>query len=97
MPGGGLRDDNIQSCVALLDELERRYVERLRETIRLLTAIEDGIDALPDERHRLVLRMRYIDGLGWEEIAERIGYTLRWVTNIHGLALESLKDFLKVP
>ena len=99
MPGGGLRDDNIQSCVALLDELERRYVERLRETIRLLTAIEDGIDALPDERHRQVLRMRYIDGLGWEEIAERMGYTKRQITNIHGSALAafSAKDFPKFP
>lgn len=96
-PHGTMTGDNLQRCIDMLDELERRYVDRLRKTIRMLTSIEDGIDALPDERYRKVLRMRYIDGLGWEEIAERVGYTKRQITNIHGAALAAIKDFPKFP
>ena len=96
-PAGTMTGDNLQRCIDMLDELERRYVDRLRETIRMLTSIEDGIDALADERYRQVLRMRYIDGLGWEEIAERVGYTKRQITNIHGAALAAIKDFPKFP
>lgn len=96
-PAGHCSGDNLQRCIDMLDELERRYVDRLRETIRMLTSIEDGIDALTDERYRQVLRMRYIDGLGWEEIAERVGYTKRQITNIHGAALAAIKDFPKFP
>lgn len=96
-PHGTMTGDNLQRCIDMLDELERRYVDRLRKTIRMLTSIEDGIDALPDERYRKVLRMRYIDGLGWEEIAERVGYTKRQIINIHGAALAAIKDFPKFP
>lgn len=90
-PAGTMTGDNLQRCIDMLDELERRYVDRLRGTIRLLTAIEDSINALTDERYRQVLRMRYIGDASWPQIAAEMHYTERQAQNLHGRALQALE------
>ena len=95
-PAGTMTGDNLQLCIDMLDELERRYVDRLRGTIRMLTSIEDGIDALPDERYRQVLRMRYISGASWPTIAAEMNYTARQAQNLHGRALQALEALGKI-
>lgn len=91
-PHGTMTGDNLQRCIDMLDELEKRYVDRLRGTIRLLTAIEDSINALTDERYRQVLRMRYIGGASWPQIAAEMHYTERQTQNLHGRALQALEN-----
>jgi len=50
---------------------------------------EKLIETLPDDRHRTVLQLRYLCGMSWEEIARKMGYTLRWVHQLHKNALDS--------
>ena len=95
-PAGTMTGDNLQRCIDMLDELEKRYVDRLRGTIRLLTAIEDSINALTDERYRQVLRMRYIGGANWPQIAAEMHYTERQAQNLHGRALQELEALGKI-
>ena len=50
-------------------------------------------DTLPDPAHRLVLKLRYIDVLSWEDVIQRMTqgglfYSARQVYRIHGEALE---------
>lgn len=54
-------------------------------------AIEHAIETLSDSRQRTVLRLRYLDGLKWEEVAERMCYCLQWVFKLHRKALEQLR------
>lgn len=58
--------------------------------VALCRQIEAAIDALPDGRQRLLLRLRYIDGRTWEQIAVRMALDYRWVLRLHGRALEQL-------
>jgi hypothetical protein len=51
---------------------EKRAVERL--TVRKAEA-ERFIAGLTDERHRTVLLMRYVQGVGWQNISELMGYS----------------------
>ena len=59
---GALKRELEQECGLLRRELEHQR-RRNRRAERLLTA-------LPDQRQRLVLSLRYLDGLSWREIAE---------------------------
>ena len=46
-----------------------------------------------------MLFYRYISGLAWWEIAEKMNYTERWVLKIHGKALahfELPKEFIEI-
>jgi DNA-directed RNA polymerase specialized sigma subunit len=45
------------------------------------------IEKIGDEKMRQVLSLRYLSGLRWEEISNKIGYTLRQTFRLHGRAL----------
>ncbi len=38
--------------------------------------------------HRMLLELRYLEGKTWEEVAETMGYELRWIYRLHGRALK---------
>ena len=64
-----------------------------REIHRLLNISREAeklISRLEDSRLRCVLQMRYLCGLDWEEVAQRLNYTLRWVHKLHREAIELL-------
>lgn len=42
-----------------------------------------------------ILRMRYLDNCGWEKISADVGYTVRHVQNLHGLALIAVEKKLQ--
>ena len=67
-----------------LQEEIARLMERSRKAERL-------IEKLADERHRTVLQLRYLCGFTWEEIAEKLHFTLRWIHKLHKEAIEKLE------
>ena len=56
-------------------------------------ATEKAIQSVPDERLRLLLRYRYIDGMTLERTADKMGVSVRWMKKLHRKAVE----FLVVP
>lgn len=61
------------------------------ETGRLeIMKLEIGhqINMLEDTNERLVLRYRYLVCMPWNEIADRLHYSIRYVYKIHGRALQ---------
>lgn len=81
-------EDNVLAMVDVHRELKERIEELMRETRRA----EKLISILPDGRHRSVLQLRYLCGMGWEEIAEKMQYTLRWVHKLHREATDQLQS-----
>jgi len=55
-------------------------------------AAEKLIEKLTDDRHRTVLQLRYLCGLTWEDISEKLHFTLRWVHKLHKEAIEKLEQ-----
>jgi len=68
--------------------------ERLRQMIRhiseSLSARLALIEQLPDERHRLVLTLRYINGLPWFKVEHAMHYERRQVFYFHSEALKEV-------
>lgn len=73
------------------EELRAVYDEKRGALAAKLTRIENAIECLePIERQ--VLRLRYIEGLEWHQVAARVHYSLSDVHRKHSHALVKLKD-----
>lgn len=86
MPHGSSCMD-LSEYAAQLDELLTELKDQMEQRIRIRREITQRIEAMQDETEKTVLRLRYIHWLKWEQIAERMGYSLRNITKIHGKAL----------
>lgn len=71
-----------------LQEYYHREMKRLDDE---QLAIEKAINAL-DYRERTVLRLYYIEGLNWEQVAVAVNYSWTAVHNIHSAALDKLLE-----
>ena len=94
MPSGGSGEDPLAHAVERIMLLDRtinevvdNYVDTRDEIAAVITQVEDG-------RYRLLLHCRYILGLGWEDIGNRMSYDLRWIHRLHGCALLAVQNIL---
>jgi DNA-directed RNA polymerase specialized sigma24 family protein len=70
-------------------ELEQRYRAQLDKLAAVQAEIEDIIEGLEPTERRLA-RFRYIDGLTWEDVCEKMNYSWRQTHRIHSRALARL-------
>jgi DNA-directed RNA polymerase specialized sigma24 family protein len=89
MPRGGGADWT--ETADRLIELERVVNARTREWVRWKLDAIDAIRSVGEPRLAEVLELYYIDGLTWEQVAQRMGLDLRWVYRLHGRALMCVK------
>ena len=89
MPHSQSVQDSIGNAVAWRDKYQRLIDARLDELLNLRGCIEDAITGLPPQERQL-MRLRYIDGLRWEQIAVELNYSYRQVLRIHGYALHKM-------
>ena len=93
MPGGG---GSIYKSVdiALIDkivDLEEEINHKIDRVIDLKREIEQLIDSLDDEREKLLMSYRYLDGRTFEWIASEMEYHWRSVHKIHVRALNKIQ------
>ena len=88
--GSGDGGRKIESALEGIDELAGRLGEKQTEANQIRHRLEDVISSVPDGRLRLLLEYRYIDGMKWEQIAEKMGLEGRWVYELHGRALSAI-------
>ena len=68
---------------------------KIDELVDFKITMGNHINQLEDERHRVILREHYINGLSFLEISKNLGYTERHLYRIHGDALQKFQDILK--
>lgn len=89
MPKGGGGTD-LSGYIARLDDLERQLMDERAREIRAYQDIVRRIKLLRSENELDVLFYRYIRGLDWWEIAQKLDFSERQVFRIHSAALEHL-------
>lgn len=72
-----------------LPELTEVYDEKIESLKNRLKSIEDAFEGLEPVERRL-MRLRYIDGLEWHQVAVRISYSWQQTHRIHARALIKL-------
>lgn len=90
MPGGGnVGHDNIPNTIAKVDELCSLYNEKFDALVSLQQKIEKAIEPLSAEE-QMILRMHYFSNYTWEEVARRMGRSLRTIYRLHEQAKQQI-------
>jgi len=91
VPGGGnYAVDRLSNDIARLDELERELMDEVMQLEQDIRFAEYSIDTLPEPQQK-ILRLRYIDGLSWQRIAQRTNYSVDHCFTLHRMATKKLK------
>ena len=80
--------------IANVVDAEERLAQRRAYALKLLMEIEETIGKVEDATERRLLHLRYIQGRKWEEIAEDLDRTERWVYRLHGRGLKAVFEIL---
>ena len=88
------RNTNEEKLVKLADKSIDINL-KIDELVDFKIEMGNYIDQLEDERHRVILREHYINGLSFCEISDILGYTERHLHRIHGEALLAFQSVLK--
>ena len=87
----------LDAAVAELVDTEQKVSAEVTQLCRIEVEIDCIISRMPEPYHTLLLE-RYINGKTWEQIADRMHYSRRGVTKMHGRALQIIaKSSLKFP
>ena len=87
--------DRMASVIASIIDSEVDLAETAREIERSLKEILAAIASVPDAVQRTVLTLRYIEGLDWIKVAERVNYENSNTYIIHGRALVEINKWLE--
>ena len=90
---GGLPQSRVENTVVKIVALEEEINAETDRLVDIHREIRTAIESLNSPKERLILRERYINDLGWEDIAVKLNYSVRQVLRVHG---QALKNFAKV-
>lgn len=99
MPHGSGGQGDLSTYAAQLDDMVRELQQERYLRIKTYQAIARQINRMKSRNESDVLFYRYIKGIDWWEIAEKMGYSERWIYKLHGKALEHFelpKEFIVV-
>ena len=85
--GGRASYDRMADDVVRIADTRERLNAKIAELDMKLSDILNMIDTANDERGRLILTMRYVRGMRWEDIQNEMHYSEKQVKRIHGFAL----------
>lgn len=74
-----------------LDGIYTKYIKAIDERNRALEDIFQTIESLESEVQKYIMRLRYIRGMDFNEIAEDIGCSTRQVHRSHSEALKYIR------
>lgn len=89
MPHGSGGED-LSGYAAKLDALERSLISERCRRVKCYTEITEALEGIKNENEKDVLFYRYIKGMEWWEIAEKMNCCERQVYRFHGKALGHL-------
>ena len=93
---GGWASDRMAEEVVKAIDLEDQILDAERQASLALAEIMRAIGDVQDETQRTVLTLRYIEGLDWLSVADRIGYEISNTYILHGRALLEVNKWLEV-
>ena len=79
---------SMQDYVAEFLDLASHCAELGKQAQAAKDEINKALESLEEPSHRTVLRMKYIDGMTFQQIADHLHYSKRQIQRIHGRALK---------
>lgn len=88
-----LLKDNLTGDAALI-ALKERMIWQMIELSKAYDEISSAIMKVEDPFYRRILIFRYLDGMVWDEIANKVGYSSRNIYRKHKEALTAVMKYL---
>lgn len=100
IPSSGGGGSDLAVYMVQEEKWAQRAQAAMQKAHKVYAEISRVITMLEDPAERAVLSMRYLQlqgtkAMSWEEIANELGYDIRHIFRLHGLALKNLHGFLK--
>ena len=87
--------DSLAELTIKITEVAEKYSSEVLKYKKEYDKRRRLINGMPNRMYAKILRLRYLDGKRWEEIAVETHYSFRHVTRLHGDALKSFTDRFK--
>lgn len=92
----GSKEPEFVRCIGSISEYENKITAETTKLVRLKQEIESMINVLDSNEEKLVLRYRYISGMGWDAIGMHLDMTERNARRIHNKAINNLEKEMSV-
>lgn len=93
--GSGLKRDRVAELATKIADGTTRLNDQRLEALRLCDEVSGVIDAVTDPTYSRILFDRYVGGLGWDQIADDIGYDPSHTRGrLHGSALAEAQKII---
>ncbi len=84
-------DAGFTNIVAKIIELEDAINADIEKMLSLKLEIRTVINAVQDNEEKLLLKLRYLNFMSWEDICDEINVSMRTAHRIHSAALANVK------
>ena len=84
----------MEDTVVKIVDYQNEISEDMEKLVSLQKEISSKISQIDKSEYQLILTERYLEGLDWQEIADDMHYTPRWVQSLHGEALLAMQAVL---
>ena len=88
--GGGSIYGKTEGILAKIVDLENEIDTDIDQLVAIRDEIKAVIESVEDDRERLLLQYRYLDGKTFEWIAAEMNYSCRQIHRLHSQALTNL-------
>ena len=78
---------HMEETAVKIIELEEVIASQIAELLELKKMIAEVIRGVGNVEYETLLEMRYLSFMDWKEIAARLGYSGKYVFEVHGRAL----------
>lgn len=101
--GGGSENERVQTTKNIdkfgtiyskIDEKEKLIVQKMREYIDFEVQVSEEIGMIQNPSYVEVLHKKYIMNESFDQIADNMGYSKRYVLKVHGQALEEFQKYV---
>lgn len=90
MPRGGGKSD-LSDYMVRLERIQQKIAQKKAELRLKRLEIEEKIINIQDGQQSEVIRLRYLELLGWKEIRSKLDVSERQVYILHGEALQAIE------
>lgn len=90
-------DHRLEDIMIKIMEYQNELCDEMERLVEIKKEIKDAIDTVNNDEQRLVLEMRYLLYMRWEEIAVEMNYSMDHIYRLHRdglLAIKTEKNIL---
>ena len=82
----------VEKYILELWDVHNELQEEISRLMKKSREAEKRIQSLEDDRYRAVLELRYLCAMTWEDIAEKLHFTVRWTHKLQKEAVDKLAE-----